>query len=217
MENSLVRTAKSVEEAVELALKDLGIGRDEVEVEVISLGKTGFLGLGGEQAQVRITPLTASGEVVRTAKIIIDQLIAHLGVKALSTISKPPKDSPGFFLIDIEGEDSGLLIGRRGETLRAMQFLVNLLVTQARGAEDSGRILLDVEHYRERRANSLRDRVLRLADRVATSGKPITLEPMPANERRVVHMALSDHLRVITQSEGLGEERQVIIQPRHGR
>ena len=184
-------------------------------MEVVSRGKTGFLGLGGEQARVRVTPLTEAGEVVRLAKGVVDQLLTQLGVSALSTISKPPEDSPGFFLIDIEGEDSGLLIGRRGETLRALQFLVNLLVAQKRdGAEEQGRVLLDVEHYRQRRAQTLRDRALRLADRVAASGRPMMLEPMPANERRVVHMALAEHPRVMTQSEGLGEARQVNILPR---
>ena len=183
-------------------------------MEVVSRGKTGFLGLGGEQAQVRVTPLTEGGEVVRLAKGIVDQLLAHLGTRALSIISKPPEDSPGFFLIDIEGDDSGLLIGRRGETLRALQFLVNLLLAQQRGVEDQGRVLLDVEHYRQRRAQTLRDRAMRMADRVAASGRPMTLEPMPANERRVVHMALAEHPRVMTQSEGQGEARQVSILPR---
>ena len=101
--------------------------------------------------------------------------------------------------MDIEGEDSGLLIGRRGETLRALQFMVNLII----GRRDQGRVILDVEGYRERRYASLRALAGRVADRVASTKQSITLEPMSANERRAIHMALEGNTRVTTESAGL--------------
>lgn len=193
--------------------KQLDAGPEEVEVEVISRGKPGFLGFGAEQAQVRVTRLPEGAGLARTAKGVVDQILAHLKVSATSTIGKPPADSPGTFLIEVEGDDSGLLIGRRGETLRALQLIVNLIL--ARQADpDQGRVILDVEHYKEGRARTLRELALRVADRVIASGRPITLEPMPANERRVIHMALADHPRVTTTSEGFGETRKVSIIPR---
>ena len=126
--DSIVMTAKSVDEAVELALKELDADREEVEVEVVSRGKTGFLGLGGEQA--RVTRLAGDGGLAREAIGVVDRLLAGMGVNASSTIGKSPEDNPGACLIEIAGDDSGLLIGRRGETLRALQFVVNLIVSQ---------------------------------------------------------------------------------------
>ena len=115
--------------------------------------------------------------------------------------------------MDILGDDSGLLIGRRGETLRALQFLVNLMVRK-RVEDETVRIFLDVERYLERRYTSLETMAKRVADKVAASGRAIALEPMPPSERRVVHMALADHSRVETLSDGLGENRRVTVSPR---
>jgi len=111
--------------------------------------------------------------------------------------------------LDIEGEDSGLLIGRRGETLRALQFIVNLLVSQ----RSEGRVVLDVEGYRERHYASLRTLAARVAERVAATGRSVTLEPMAANERRIVHIALADHPEVTTESSGMGEARKITVSP----
>ena len=118
-------------------------------------------------------------------------------------------DGPVF---EIEGDDSGLLIGRRGETLRALQFLVKFIVS--RKLESRVNLLVDVEGYQARRYDSLANLANRVAQRVASSGRSITLEPMPPNERRAVHMALADHPRVTTESTGMGDGRQVIVQPK---
>lgn len=211
--NSIVMTAKSVDEAVELALKELDADREEVEVEVVSRGKTGFLGLGGEQARVRVTRLPGGGGLAREAIGVVDRLLAGMGVSASSTIGKMPEDNPGACLIEIAGDDSGLLIGRRGETLRALQFVVNLIVSQ-KEPEQHGRVILDVEQYKENRARTLRDLALRMADRVATTGRPIVLEPMPPNERRIIHVTLAEHAGVETASDGFGQARKVSILPK---
>ena len=213
MTDSIVMTAKSVDEAVELALKELDADRGEVEVEVVSQGKTGFLGFGGGQAQVRVTRLAGGGGIARVAIGVVDRLMADMGVDAASTIGKVPDDTLAACFIEIAGDDSGLLIGRRGETLRALQFVVNLIVSHQE-PEQQGRVILDVEHYKENRARTLRDLALRMADRVASSGRPIVLEPMPANERRVIHVTLAEHARVSTASEGFGDGRKVSITPK---
>ena len=214
--DSIVMTAKSVDEAVELALKELDADREEVEVEVVSRGKTGFLGLGGEQAQVRVTRLADGGGLARQAIGVVDRLLTGMSVSAASTIGKTPEDNPGAILIEIAGDDSGLLIGRRGETLRALQFVVNLIVSQ-KEPEQHGRVILDVEQYKENRARTLRDLALRMADRVATTGRPIVLEPMPPNERRIIHVTLAEHSGVETASDGFGQGRKVSILPRQAR
>lgn len=205
---------KTVEEAIELALKQLDARREEAEIEVLSHGKAGIFGFGSEPARVRATLLEAGG-LVQSAKAIVDDLLRAMGVSAVSMISKPPADSPDTQLIEITGEDSGLLIGRRGETLRVMQFMMNLLLSR-NPDQPEGRVMLDVEQYRHRRTQVLKGLALRVADRVAGSGRAFTLEPMSAAERRAIHVALTDHPRVVTQSVGEGEDRKVMVMPRTG-
>jgi spoIIIJ-associated protein len=197
---------------VELAIKQLGAKREEVEIEVLSRGKSGFLGLGALPARVRATVLPATATLARAGKEIVDQLLAALGTKAVVTISKAAPESPELPIIDIEGEDAGLLIGRRGQTLRSLQFLVNVILGQR--IPEQGTVVVDVEHYRQRRQQTLSALALRVADQVAATRRSITLEPMPANERRIIHMALAQHPRVTTQSVGDGEERKVVVLPR---
>lgn len=187
--------------------------REGVEIEILSQGKPGFLGIGSEPARVQVRKLSDSQGAASVALEVVNKILMGCGVQPLATLRSahdPDTEGP---VVDISGEDSGLLIGRRGETLRALQFLVNLVVKQRLGQE-SVRVVLDVERYRERRSNSLRELALRVADRVVTSGRDISLEPMPAAERRIVHIALADHPRVSTQSSGLGETRKVTITPR---
>jgi len=206
---------KTVEEAIELVLKQLDARREEVEIEVLSPGKTGLFGIGGEPARVRGTALADGGGLVQAAKAIVDNFLTAMGVDAVSTISKPPDDSPNTQLIEITGDDSGLLIGRRGETLRSLQFMMNLLLNRKPDQVD-GRVMLDVEQYRHRRTQVLRGLALRIADRVTRSGRSFTLEPMNPSERRAIHVALADHPKVTTQSLGEGEDRKVTITPRIG-
>ena len=146
----------------------------------------------------------------------MDRILEGMAVDAVSTIGKAPSDSPETPFIEITGDDSGLLIGRRGETLRALQFIVNLMLNRQAGDAEGGRVLLDVEQYRARRNRVLRDLALRVADRVAREGRTVTLEPMPPAERRSIHVALADHPRVQTSSVGEGDQRKVSVIPREG-
>ena len=212
-------SGKTVEEAVERALAQLGLGRDEVEVTVIRKGKPGFLGLGAEEATVKVTPLpqrveeTAPAEL---AKQVCEELLSLMNLDATVEMQSHPLEETSpenrSIALEIKGEDLGILIGRRGETLAALQYVVRLIVARHQKAKIP--IAIDVEGYKQRRYRVLRDLALRLAGKVKSSGQSITLEPMLPDERRVVHLALSVHPDVTTQSIGEGESRKVMIMPR---
>lgn len=220
----IVRSARTVDEAIELALKELDADRDEAEVEILSRGKTGFLGIGSELAQVKVTrisadrndagvPTTSAGET--TAAGVATDAVGHIleaaGVNVTRTLRSAHDPESGGPIIDLAGEDSGLLIGRRGQTLQALQFLVNLIV---RKQFDGVRVVLDVENYRQRREASLREMATNIAERVAQTNRSITLEPMPPADRRIIHTTLTDHPSVATESTGEGDGRKVTIRPK---
>jgi spoIIIJ-associated protein len=209
----MAMSGKTVEEAIEVALKELDADRAEAEIEILSPGKPGFLGIRSEPARVRVRRIPAARGAAGLAMEIVNKILAATGTQTITTLKSAHDQDAGGPSIDITGEDSGLLIGRRGETLRALQFLVNLIVRNHL-KEDAVRVVLDVERYKERRNNSLTDMALRVADKVAGTGRAVSLEPMPPAERRVVHMALADHPRVSTESSGLGDSRKVVIAPK---
>ena len=159
---------------------------------------------------MRVRRIAPGSEVAPAAVEIVSHILQSAGASTTATLRTANDPNTGGPLIDIMGEDSGLLIGRKGETLRALQFIVNLMVRN-RAGEMNTRVVLDIENYRERRHESLRAMAMRVADRVMASGRGIALEPMSAAERRVVHMALADHPRVTTQSAGVGEDRKITI------
>ena len=220
----IVRSARTVDEAIELALKELDADRDEAEVEILSRGKTGFLGIGSELAQVKVTrisadrndagvPTTSAGETAAAgvATDAVGHILEAAGVNVTRTLRSAHDPESGGPIIDLAGEDSGLLIGRRGQTLQALQFLVNLIV---RKQFDGVRVVLDVENYRQRREASLREMATKIAERVAQTNRSITLEPMPPADRRIIHTTLTDHPSVATESTGEGEGRKVTIRPK---
>ncbi|MDP7103176.1 MAG: RNA-binding cell elongation regulator Jag/EloR [SAR202 cluster bacterium] len=202
-------TAKTVDEAIELALKELDVERAKVEIDVVSRGKAGILGIGSELAKVRVALLDAPSDVVTTTTEVLDEFISLLGVDVVTSLTQADKENLGGPAFDIEGDDAGLLIGRRGETLKSLQFLVKYMVSQKLGV--NANLQVDVEGYQERRNEALGNMARRVAQRVMDSGNPISLEPMPANERRIVHLTLADHARVTTESAGSGMSRQVVV------
>ncbi len=209
--DSIEISARTVEEALELALRELDAGREEVAVEVVNHGRPGFFGIGSEQARVRVTRLSASQELASLAIGVVNSLISRMDVSVLATIRSSGDDETGP-VIDIHGEDSGLLIGKRGETLQAFQFLVNMALNKSMQSHPV--VVVDVEKYKERRSKSLEALAARVAERVARSGRPITLEPMPPSERRVIHLALANHSSVTTESVGEGQQRKVTVMVR---
>ncbi len=204
-------SAKTVEEAIELALKELDAERSDVEIAVVSPGKSGILGIGAEPAIVRVTLLSddAPDSVTLTSEVL-QTLISMMGVDATLTLKQMYNESLDGPVFEIEGDDAGLLIGRKGETLNAIQFMVRYIVSREIG--DRVNVMIDVEGYQERRHQALANMARRVAGRVSDTGRSITLEPMPPNERRIVHLALSDHPHVTTESVGVGGSRQVVIQ-----
>ena len=205
-------TAKTPEEAIEIALKELDAERGEVEIDVVSRGKSGILGIGSEPARVRVTLLEQTPDIVRVATEILDNILSRLGVSAVSNLVQAESEDLGGPIFEVEGDDSGLLIGRRGETLRALQFMVKFIAGRRLGERVN--LMIDVEGYQKRRYDSLANLAQRVAQRVATSRRSITLEPMPPNERRIIHMTLSEHASVTTESTGVGNERQVVVRIR---
>jgi spoIIIJ-associated protein len=253
-------SAKTVDEAVAKALKQLGLDREQVDVEIVTEGRPGILGFGGEPARVIVTPLAeeeqqqpapvedaparggrrrgrteskvetdetpsavvpadtpvADGDVTRAATEILEQMLKLMHVDARVTNRPPvtPGDGEGMVsaVLDVHGDDLGMLIGRRGETLASLQYVVNLRLQRRMHS----RVMegIDVGGYRRRREESLRNLATRLADRVRATGQSITMEPMPPNERRIVHITLQDHPNVLTVSIGEGEGRKVAITPR---
>ena len=204
-------TAKTPEEAIEIALKELDVERPDVEIDVVSKGKAGILGIGGEPAKVRVTVLDKPPDAVVATTDILQSLISLMDVSATITLVHAEREDVGGPVFDIDGDDSGLLIGRRGDTLRALQFLVSFIASRRLG--DRVNLFVDVSGYQERRYETLRSLAQRNARRVASSGREITLEPMPPNERRIVHMALADDPDVNTISDGVGDGRRVVIEP----
>lgn len=273
-ERSIEISAPDAESAIRHGLAQLGVGRDQVEVTVISEGSRGILGLGARPAIVRLTlkptappipkPMAAPEEAPpavapspppappamaektmvapppartleeeeeveeeraappldraqaeQTARETLTELLGHMRVVGHieSHWEEPtePDASPNLVL-DISGDDLGVLIGRRGETLDALQMITRLIVS--RELQRRVNLIVDVENYRDRREQSLRQLAQRMAAQAVQRRRRVSLEPMPAYERRIVHMELRNHPQVITESIGDGDERKVTIIPR---
>ena len=239
--DEIVQTGRTVEEAEEQALATLGADRSEVEVEILSRGRQGFLGIGGELAEVRVTRLGAGGaapsdvaieeedeaeerpeasDVVPitadtpagTALQAVERILESVGADVDVILRSEHDEFAGGPVIDINGPDSGLLIGRRGNTLQSLQFIVQSIVRQ-QFEQENVRVTLDVEQYRQRREESLREMADRVASRVEQTGRGITLEPMPPSDRRVIHLYLDSREGIRTESVGYGDGRKVQIIP----
>jgi spoIIIJ-associated protein len=275
-------TGSTVDEAIQKALDELGLDEDEVDVEVLQEGSKGVLGLGTEQARVRVTSLPYEDEAYEEYDEPLeedDELeiappgnrleeppssarsgvgFGQLGSRRSAPAVEPPRvrrfdseaepyaeiagqvlsdllermDMPAEITLEaaeidedpasgealptielsVSGEYMGILIGRHGDTLAALQFLLGLLV--CRKAERRVRVIVDVEGYRERRARMLRDMAMRAADRARRYRQPIFLDPMVPSERRIVHLALQNHPYVGTHSIGEGDTRRVVVSPK---
>jgi spoIIIJ-associated protein len=154
--------------------------------------------------------------ITEVARGVLEALLEKMGVAA-SVIPQAEevvgeKEAPAPVVFDIEGDDLGILIGRRGQTLACLQFILRLIVGHQ--TKTWLPIVVDVEGYKQGRFEKLQALASRLAEQVKDSRKPFTLEPMPAYERRVIHLALADHPDVTTESVGLGEARKVVIRPK---
>jgi len=207
---SLEISAKTVDEAIQRALEELGVSREEVEVTVLKEGRPGILGLGSEEARIRVTP-KKEDNIAEAARSVLEALLNMMGVSA-SVVPQVRPSEAAPIAFDIKGEDLGILIGRRGQTLSCLQYIVRLIV--AHQTKSWVPIIIDVEGYKQRRYEALQALAWRIAEQVKAKGTPFRLEPMSSYERRIIHLTLADHPDVTTQGVGEGEGRRVVILPR---
>ncbi len=217
---SLEISARTVEEAIHLALEKLGVNQEDVKVTVLKESETDGGELGGEEAKIRVETLVTTSEeerdVAETAKDILETLLTMMGLDDSTVSYAEPffEEAEGEVVtpaFDINGDDLGILIGRRGRTLASLQYIVRLIVGNR--TEAWLPIVIDVEGYKQRRYAALQALAERIAEQVKTRGVPFTLEPMSPYERRIIHLTLADHPDVITESTGEGEARKVVILP----
>ncbi len=202
-------TAGTVEQAIEKAEAQLGLSRDQLEVEVIREGRTGILGVGGREAVIRVSSTTLpEEEAISLVVEILDKLLGLMGVEGKVEVLSA--EVP--LQLNVKGDDLGILIGRRGQTLGALEYVTKLMVVQRRKTWLP--LTVDVAGYKKHRRESLEKLALYLAEQVKSRRRAVPMEPMPADERRVVHLALADHPDVRTESIGEGENRKVVVLPR---
>lgn len=208
---AIEKEAKTVSEAIISACEELGVSRDEVDVEVIEEGSKGVLGIGGKNAKVRVTVKRADiSEKGLRAKKSFEQILGFF----LSNYSVDLRETSDEIKLEIKSnEDKGLLIGKKGETLKAMEFIVGKIAGRFSENGREKRISIDVDGYKRRREESVAKMVKDAVKKVRTSGKPVTLDPMSASERKMVYTALKheDGIRIETKAEG--EEKRIIINP----
>jgi len=231
---SVEATGKTVEDAIQNALEELGASRDAVTVRVISAGTGGLFGIGGEETRVLVelkpegaadegeevaTPVESAApapapeasdlplaqEQLDDATELLREFFHHLG--SAVTVEVTGTDP---LRLNVSGEGTDAFVGKRGTTLRSIQFLYNLMLTKQLGEHDL--VVVDIGGYRQRREELLTGMARRLADLVRENGKAITLEAMPPHERRIIHLTLAEDGDVATHSTGTGDERRVVIE-----
>lgn len=244
---TVTQTGLTVEEAIEKALQQLNVSREEVEIETLTEGRRGFLGIGARDAEVRVT-VKAKPEPVQQQEEQLDQnieepneLLEEIEVEAVEAqeeeveVEKNPSEEAINYLINVakemqihdlsispevdgkylrlqlESDKAALLIGKRGQTLNALQQLTQLVANQH--SERFQVVRLNVGDYRERRKESLSRLADRMADKAIHTNRKVQLEPMPAYERKVIHHALSNRLDIETYSEGTDPHRYLVIEP----
>ncbi len=196
---------RTVEDAVERALDQLGLTHEDVEIEVLDSGARGVLGLGSRDARVRVRPRVTPAVVTHR---LTEQLMQAMGVPATVRV----REQNGGVAVEIAGGDLAALIGHHGNTLEAIGVLLEAMVARRTGSH--ARIVVDVAGYRERRRLALEGIAKRAADRVVREDREVALDPMEPHERRIIHTVLAGHPRVITFSRGEGISRGVVIAPR---
>jgi len=199
-------TAKTVEDALNEALKAWDLKKEDVTYEVITEPSKGFLGIGSKNAVIKVEEKYSAERVGK--KFLLDTF-KEMGLEADVAVSK--KDD--YLLFEIIGENMGIIIGRRGDTLDALQFLLNLVLNKESGEKVKG--IIDIENYRAKREESLENLAIRLAAKARRTGRKVILEPMNPQERRIIHMVLQDDKTVSTFSEGEEPYRKVIIVPKN--
>ena len=241
VEQAIEASGADVDAAIAAGLARLGVERDAVEIEVLDEGSRGLFGLGGREARVRLavrpqpapatlaepvilptvevaTPAVMEKREAEIAQEALMELLALMGMKEVRVDvhwAEPAADEgEPPLVLDVHGPDTDLLIGRRGSTLAALQYITRLII----GREVAGRVnlVVDMDGFKARREQALQRLAQRLAEQALRTGRTVVLEPMPPHERRYIHLALRDHPQVTTQSIGEGDLRKVTIIPQRG-
>lgn len=198
-------TGKTIDEALQTALKELAVNEDRVSYEVLEMPSKGFLGLiGTKQAKLKVV-------LKKLAPVdVAIQFLEDIFKSMKITVTIEKKSTIDGYLFNLEGEDIGILIGKHGQTLDSLQYLTNLAANHDM-SQEKVRILLDIENYRRRREDTLCRLATRLADKVKRFGDKIVLEPMSRHERKIIHTALQDDRKIFTYSDGEEPFRKVVI------
>jgi spoIIIJ-associated protein len=208
MEHSIEKTGKTVQDAISSALDELNTDQSNVEIQILDEGTKGLFGIGSKLAKVRVTlKEVSSGDI---AKEFLLDILGKMNIDAEFEIEEDEES----VLIKILGQDIGIIIGRRGETLDSLQYLTSLVVNKNR--EFYKRVTVDIENYRQKREDTLIKLSERLAEQVVKYKKSVTLEPMNPYERRIIHSTLQNHKYVETYSVGEEPNRKVVIKIKSG-
>ncbi|OPY58842.1 MAG: R3H domain protein [Pelotomaculum sp. PtaU1.Bin035] len=200
------RTGRTVGEAIDMALQDMRASRDDVEVEVIEEPSKGILGFfGAKPARVKVI---LKEKMSKRAADFLNNIFNSMDLQ----VDMDVVEKEEVIFINLDGRELGILIGRRGETLDAIQFLVNLSVNK--NQEVRKKIIIDVEGYRNRREETLQKLAFKLANKARQRGRSVVLEPMSSQERRIIHNALQERDDIYTFSEGDEPYRKIIITPK---
>lgn len=204
MHNSVEMIGKTIDEAVISALEEMNVVKEMVEVRVIDQPSKGLFGIiGGKDAKVQV--YIKENYYLNRAEEFITNLVKKMDVDATISV----EETEDKISIDIKGDNVGILIGKRGDTLDSIQYLVTLVLNRYRNC--GKKIIVDIENYREKRIKSLEEFAKRVADKVVRFKKKIVLEPMSPYERRIIHSTLQENNKVITYSSGNEPNRKVII------
>ena len=205
---TIEKKGKTVEEALALALEELGVGEDEVTYTVIEEPSKGFLGIGTKDAVIRVE---VKDSISGSAKKFLSDIFSAMNME----VGIDVKHDDDAINIDLSGDNMGIIIGKRGDTLDSLQYLTSLVANKNRDKYAYTRVTIDTEGYREKRVESLKALSERLAAKVGRSGKRYTLEPMNPYERRIIHANLQDNEYVTTFSIGDEPYRKVVIAPKN--
>ena len=200
-------SAKSVNEAITEACRKLGVTSDRLDYEVIEEGSNGFLGIGSKPAIIKAAVKIEKLSLEDNAKKFLNDVFAAMNMTVVVEIKYDEENKE--MDVDLSGDDMGVLIGKRGQTLDSLQYLVSLVVNKE--SEDYIRVKVDTENYRERRKETLENLAKNVAYKVKRTRRPVSLEPMNPYERRIIHSALQNDKYVSTHSEGEEPFRKVVV------
>jgi len=204
--SSIEIEAKTTQEAIEKACKHFHLSEEELDIEVLEDRSTGIFGIvGNKKAKIRVTP--KKGGSMAVAQETLKKIISLISADTRISAEKKGED----IILNIEGNNTGILIGHKGKTLEALEFIVNKAVNKA--SEQKVRVIVDSENYRKRREESLKTLAFKMGEKAKKTKKTVTIDPISPRDRRIVHLALKGDHQISTKSEGEGLFKRIFIIP----